>query len=140
MDRDFGIIKLEYIVKILYIPDNLEKSMLFSILKVLINNKSRFITYTKTDNETSLIIDNNSLEDFSGEELALINIDSYDYSILQIFEDCAGTDQVGIVAGISKIFADNQIPILYINSYNNNYILYPTTFKTQIDTLITGLE
>lgn len=140
MDCDFGIVKLDYIVKILCIPENLEKGMLLSILKVLINNKSTFITYTKSDNETSLILDSDSLKDFSEEELELVVIDRYDYRILQIFEDSTGTDHIGIVAHLSKIFADNKIPILYINSYNNNYILYPDIFKSQIDTLIAGMK
>jgi hypothetical protein len=138
MDSEFEVIKLEYLVKIICIPEILEKSMLLSLVRLMINNKSRFITYTKSHNEISLVLDNDTLNTFNPTELASVNIDPTDYRILQIFENSCGMNHIGIVSRLSRLFSENEIPIMYINSYNNNYILYPDIFKTTIDTLISG--
>jgi hypothetical protein len=43
--------------------------------------------------------------------------------VIQIHENSSGMDHVGIINRISGILTKNNIPILYINTFNNNYIL-----------------
>ena len=139
--EDFGIILLDYKVKILYIPFHInKKSMIVPLLKIWLDDTVKFITYTKTESEFSIILDEQCiLTNFSVEELSIINIDQSTYLVLQIFEDNEnGINHVGIVSRLSKIFSDNNIPILYINSYNNNYILVSDIYKPNLTSLFPG--
>lgn len=144
---DLGVILLDYRVKILCIPNYISwKSMIIPILKLLLDDNSNFITYTKSENEFSIILDEKCLSIFSVEEKSMVNIDPNTYFILQIFEDyyspndyCEnGINHVGVVTRLSRIFSDNNIPILYINSYNNNYILFSEEYKMNIKNLFPG--
>lgn len=45
------------------------------------------------------------------------------YTIINIYEDIPGIDHVGIIHKISSLFLENNIPILYINTYGHNIIL-----------------
>ena len=83
---DLGVILLDYRVKILCIPNYISwKSMIIPILKLLLDDNSNFITYTKSDNEFSIILDEKCLSIFSVEEKSMVNIDPSTYFVLQIF-------------------------------------------------------
>ena len=140
MDDGFEVVKLEYEVKIACISAELEKSILLDIFKLFLDNRTSFISYTKSGDEVSIIIDRHSLDISELGHIGAINIEPTIYKVLQIFENYSGIDHIGIVSKLSKIFFENNIPILYINSYNYNYILYPTLFDKIVDTLISGLE
>ena len=114
--------------------------MIVPLLKIWLDDTVKFITYTKTESEFSIILDEQCiLTNFSVEELSIINIDQSTYLVLQIFEDNEnGINHVGIVSRLSKIFSDNNIPILYINSYNNNYILVSDIYKPNLTSLFPG--
>jgi hypothetical protein len=76
--------------------------------------------------EYSLIIDESLfLENFNSSEHKLMVIDEKEYQIIQIYEENNGIDDIGVVNSISKMFTDANISILYINSFNNNFIVVP---------------
>lgn len=98
--------------------------ILYGLMKCMFFSKSNFISYTKTDTDISVFIDN---ETFKQNVSSLDNNNMYDpnnlYSVLQIYEFLSGIDHIGVVKKISSILANKNIPILYINSANNNYVL-----------------
>lgn len=88
---------------------------------VLCPNITPFYSLTSHNDEISLIIDSNYVKYF--ENISHINIIN-NYKIIKIYNDVHGIDEVGIVCDIFASFVDKHIPILYINSHSNNYILF----------------
>ena len=97
---------------------NLQKSLFYSDCK--------FFSFTKTNDEISLFIDYNIYKDNLLD--TKINTDIEIYKVLQIYETYTGVDHIGIVKILSSLFADKNIPILYVNSVNNNYILIKESY------------
>lgn len=60
----------------------------------------------------------------------LLKSDQYliqdNYSVIKLYETTDGISHIGIVSKISTIFANEGISILYVNSYDNNYIFVET--------------
>lgn len=138
MNDGFEIVKMDYKVKIACIPEKLERNILLEIFKLFLDNRTRFISYTKSCEEVSIILDDYSMDISDLGNIDTINIEPTIYKVLQIFECSSGIDHVGIVASLSKFFSGNHIPILYLNTYNNNYILYPESLEKTVDSVISG--
>ena len=51
------------------------------------------------------------------------------YTIINIHEDIPGIDHIGIIAKISRLFSEKDIPILYVNTYSYNLILVSNEWK-----------
>lgn len=49
--------------------------------------------------------------------------DTREYTVINIYEDLPGIDHVGIIYNISRLLLEENIPILYINTYGHNLIL-----------------
>lgn len=128
---DFDILFLDYKLKI-FCAKELDDSDLLNLTKLLINNSCKFITYTKSVSEVSIIIEESYLKNFSDK----VVVDPVDYNILQIYENTSGCGHIGIVSHISNLFSQNSIPILYLNTFNNNYILYPSELNYKIRTIL----
>lgn len=106
----------------------LDKFM-FHILEPLFysKHKNRFISFTQSNSEISLFIDTDSISEKFAELLRSNNIVSVmstcNYRVLQIYEQESGIDHIGIINNISYILTAHNIPILYVNSYNNNFVV-----------------
>ena len=104
------------------------------------NNENDFISYIKTQDECSLFISKNLLHSyFSESEKELINYlkEQKKYISFKFYEKNTGISQVGIVNKISEVFSEINIPIIYVNSYENNYILMESYYKEHaINTLL----
>ena len=86
-----------------------------------------FVSFTKNEDELSLIV----TEKYISQNNNNLNIYDKKYSVFQIIENCSEIEKVGIVNCLSKIMATNGISILYITTYNNDYILVDFE-KTQL--------
>jgi len=113
-----------------------KKSILASLLPILLNDK--FFSMTQSEKEFSLFISSkltdviselNNYSDF----LIRINRVIDEYSVLRIYQDTHNINEHGIVFRLSKIFYEKNIPILYVNSYSNNYVLIPSTAIKELD-------
>ena len=51
-----------------------------------------------------------------------LQFDPRKYHVFSIHEDCPGINHIGIVHFISGLFAEKNIPILYVNTYASNLI------------------
>ncbi len=93
----------------------------------VINNEQHFFSVTSTDDELSLITEKQLLD----EAIKTNKISTYDdyhsscetYRVLQFHECGSGITHTGIVQYLSKLFSTENIPIIYINTYNNNFII-----------------
>jgi hypothetical protein len=90
---------------------------------------SAFYSITQSDDEFSFFIDIEQAETIKN-ALKKLRI-GYNhmpevYQIIRLYEDSHKINEHGIVAQISDYFAKQNIPILYINSFNNNFVLYPS--------------
>ena len=123
--NEFSIEKIESKIILLHIEKYALSKIFYFLVNSMFYNHGKFISYTVSENEISLFID----EELINDHLMIINNtigiyqDTRKYSILQIYENCSGISHIGIVAKISKLFSKNKIPIIYINTYNNNFIL-----------------
>ena len=132
--------KYRFDMEILYEPISLLRFcrsdidiILFGLMKeVLFKDKFVFFSMTVNDREVSIFVDqkiSNILLEYYKDKI--IGCTDNDYNAIKIYDSCDGVDHVGIVSTISTMFAELKIPILYINSFNNNYILIKNTYLEQ---------
>jgi hypothetical protein len=109
---------LNSIIALVYIPKNLFHQYLVYLLKdVILDEEGIFYSLTVNEDEISLFIDQEKIKIKEG-----MIIDP-NYKIIRIYDNSDGLGNVGIVSKLSSLMSKNNIPILYVNSYNNNYIL-----------------
>lgn len=134
MDKkyNFYVELLDNIVTILSINKKASKKYLSELLELTFmnKNKDKFFTITNSEKELSIIC---SWELFNNVKKT---IDEYDYiccdnkyNIYQFHEGGTGLEHTGIVKKLSNIFSSENIPIIYINSFNNNFILIEEKYK-----------
>ncbi len=113
-----------------------KKNILSSLLPVLLNDS--FFSMTQSEKEFSLfmsskltdvILELNNFNDSKSSVNRIVN----EFSVLRIYQDTHNINEHGIVYNLSKLFYEKNIPILYVNSYSNNYILIPTTAIKELD-------
>lgn len=107
-----------------------------TIINEIINHKDGLLSFTMSPDEISLIItDELYQKKFSNE----IN-QSCLYYAATIDTVNPGLNDYGILAELSKIFADRKIPILCFSTYNLNYILYPDEYHSNLLELINNTK
>ncbi len=85
------------------------------LCQTFLENEITFYTYIfENDNDNSL-----THHVFS----KLCSSDQRIYNAIDIHEDVPGIDHIGIIYNISKFFSENNIPILYLNTFGHNIIL-----------------
>ena len=105
------------------IPLDVKTVIFYDFLKIIMNSDNRtFVSFTETGSEFSLIINKKCIPE-SWYKLN-INIHEDPYIIFEIRDtnEC-GIDHIGIVNKLSGLLKKKGISILYINSFNSNYIL-----------------
>lgn len=91
--------------------------VMFQFIKNMALHDDLFFSYTCSDDEVSLFIDSKC-------EIKNINYSVMQgYRIIKMYDTVDNIDQIGIVSKISTIMKEANIPILYVNSFNENYIL-----------------
>lgn len=81
--------------------------------------------YNKNDNETSVLISQDGMADLQN-LIPLENLRKYSCACIQNTHEYI--DDTGIVKQLSTIFGEEGIPILYITTFNNNFILFDHDF------------
>jgi hypothetical protein len=106
--------------------------ILGSMLPILWNNE--FISLTIEGNELSMFLSTKYKEliketEKNGFQFTKVYNEELDqiqeYSVLKVFQSTHQISESGIVNHFSSMFKNLDIPILYINSFSNNYILIP---------------
>lgn len=116
----YRINPLDYNVKIVAVERDKKDKLLSLILRCYQSEKDIFYNVNEGDDELSLIIDT-KMEKYYKNIDCTVYPDIY--KIIQIHNNSSGIDNVGTVTQISSLFTDINIPIMYINTYNYNYIL-----------------
>jgi hypothetical protein len=106
-------------ISLYYIDINYKKDILFSLIQYLIPKKDLFLSLTINEKEISIICDSYIDQYFETQDI----ITKKNYKCIKIYDDCDNIQQIGIVKKISTILTNIKIPILYINSFNNNFII-----------------
>jgi len=78
----------------------------------------RFISFTHTDEEISLILDKKSLSLFPKEKLQIVLDDSW-IAFRRVYKN--GFGETGVVCALAAPLT--QIPILYLSSYKTSYFM-----------------
>ena len=124
MNYDF--VKLDIIVRVITIKDDTYRKNFYHILKILLD-KNIFMSLTISPDEISYILDEKYISLFESSEII---IDRNKYNVYQLFNiDSNEIEYIGIVNKISSIFKEREVPILYINSFNNNFILVSSEYN-----------
>ena len=94
--------------------------------KYKLYNTDDILCHTQLKDEITLyhIINNQEENKTNNHILSKLCISDHRiYNVINIYEDIPGIDHVGIIHNISKLFLEENIPILYINTYGHNIIL-----------------
>jgi hypothetical protein len=109
------------------IPIEYKKNILGHIMPVLLDSK--FYTIIQSDTEISIFTDEELVKEMV--ELPYIKKMNDQYSILRVYQDTHKINEYGVVYKLSQIFHQREIPILYVNSFSDNFILIPS--KNMVD-------
>jgi hypothetical protein len=104
--------------------------IMYALMKeIFFKDKFIFFSMTIHDNEISIFVDqkimNILLEHYKDK---IYGSCDDNYNAIKIYDSHDGVDHIGIVNSISSTFTELKIPILYVNSFNNNYILIKNTY------------
>lgn len=134
--NNFTLDALDIEVKLVYINASKFNEYFQNLLKIQLEDK-KFLSITYSQEEISVIVDKNSHQKFFTEEKTdHYKVDPKTYNVIQIYEGCSGINHIGIVQKISSIFSEIEIPILYINTFNNNFIIIDTELIDKIKNLL----
>ncbi|ARF12233.1 ACT domain protein [Klosneuvirus KNV1] len=104
---------------------------ILNIIKIILDDdQNKLFSITRSHDEITIIIDK-SLDCF---------IDSYFYKETYVgyvlLDTGSFMEESGLLKKISTHFAQFEIPILYITTVNNNYLLVPKKYEEKTDQLI----
>jgi hypothetical protein len=106
--------------------------VLGKILPILWEND--FLSMTQHDNEISVFMSSKHL--YLLDDLHFICKMNEPYRVLRLYQINHQIDELGVVAKFAETFKNMEIPILYINSFSNNYVLIPSKDLSKLDGLI----
>lgn len=119
--------------------NNISPSMSMHLINKLLfyTESDIFVSFTRNQEESSLIVSEKYFNKYKEENNSqYIREDGHIthgqlYSVFKIIEYSTEINKIGVVNSLSKIMADNEISILYITTFNNDYILvnYESTDK-----------
>jgi hypothetical protein len=97
---------------------------------------SSFFSYTETEEEVSLILDEGSRKELSSliEEL---QIQSQQWRAIEIFEGPQAIDQTGYIARFSEPLARQHVDLIYVSTYNTDLILVT---EEAVERAVVGLQ
>ena len=100
-----------------------KKAMLGYLLPILLADD--FFSITQSSDELSLMVSVRC----RGEIAKLYGCQSMPetYQALRVYQNDHGINELGVVSKLAKFFSDAEVSILYVNSFNNNFILVPTS-------------
>ena len=104
------------------------------ILGFLIDlNVNSFFSLTNCRDEFSFFVPKHIATTLRNQFGSNINVEPEEYTCLKIFytDEVDGVSDTGVVRTISDLFSINNIPILYVNSFNNNFVLIPSYHYTE---------
>ena len=90
------------------------------LLLVILEN-GNFISFTKSEKELSLVVSANDFDKFFDSD----KVYKLDYYIGLTFDTNGLIDQAGILSRLTRLFAEWNISILCISTFDYNYILLP---------------
>lgn len=95
------------------------------IINKYIFSDNKFFSFTRFYNKISIIASKEIIDDIKliHTEDELVFIDSTEWKLIRVYQSISDISKFGIIANISKLFADEQISILYITSYGDDYIM-----------------
>lgn len=117
MKFDINLCKYKY--RLLKIPKL--NDVFMPLMNEIINYKDGLLSFTMTTDEVSLIITEDIYQDVFS-KLPVYTTDTYYAATVDTVNP--GLNEHGILSELTKIFAENQIPILCFSTYNYNYVLY----------------
>jgi len=91
------------------------KTSAFQLIKTLFSGGTYFISLTISECEISIITDA-PMDDW-------LMKDPSKFRIFEFHEGASGIDHCGIVQTLSKLFSSNGVEILYVNTFNKNFIV-----------------
>ena len=114
----FEIIKDK--VKLYYSNVIFKKEIIGHIIPLLYTDS--FFNISHDGDELSLFIPST----FDVSNVKCLYSQDSEFSVIKVNQDSHQINDVGVVREISDFFNTLNIPIIYINSFNNNYILIDT--------------
>jgi len=122
----FNLIEHKEKVALFDVQKELWDTITKDLINVMLFKENKFVFVSKSTDELSFILSEDLAKDFEKYQVNIL----YGYRIIQICEDTHGIDHIGIVHKISGLFAKSKIPILYVNTYGNNFIIVSDEFYT----------
>lgn len=122
-DNDFNMDVLDDEIGLYTLHPMHKQTVLGYLLPMLLSDD--FFSITQSSDELSLMISvkyGRQIEKLYGCQSM-----PETYQALRVYQTDHGINELGVVSKLAKFFSNNGISILYVNSFNNNFILVPTS-------------
>lgn len=117
---NFNFECLDVKVAVIYFNKQYYDTVIYHILKdVIFNDDINFFSLTFNTDEISLFVDERFVPNIKDINYTI----DKNYRVIRVYDYNDGIQNVGIVSKLSSLLSSSDIPLLYVNSYNNNYIL-----------------
>jgi len=95
------------------------------LLKVtfFIERKTSFFSYTETEDEVSLILDEDSLKTFESIAPNPVSISPGIWKAIQVYEGAAALNETGVISSLCTPLSKENISMIYLSTYNTDLIL-----------------
>lgn len=132
MFDDYSLELLPDIIHLYNVHPQFKTTVLGAILPLLWEDE--FFSITQSNDEVSFVI--HSKYDAKLQKLNCVYKLEQEYRVVKLYQVNHQIDELGIVAQFATTFKEYGIPILYINSFSNNFILIPSCELHKLDGLI----
>ena len=131
-DNEFGLEVLPDKVHLYTLYPGDKFKVLGYLLPILVSDE--FYSLTQSKDELSLIL--NVKHHYELSNMCRLTSMPDKYVVLRVYQESHGINEQGVVVKLAKFFSDNNVSILYVNSFNNNFILIP---ENQVDSCVYDL-
>jgi hypothetical protein len=104
-----------------------------AIWNMWMNKKDLFLSITNSYDEVTIFYDETLVKN---EELFATHRFRGRYVAYRGLNTGSFMEEAGLVSKLSTVFSSMGVPIMYITTYNNDYILVPVEFENITDSMI----
>eukprot|EP01095_Lingulamoeba_sp_RSL-Kostka_P000685 TRINITY_DN10969_c0_g1_i1.p1 TRINITY_DN10969_c0_g1~~TRINITY_DN10969_c0_g1_i1.p1 ORF type:complete len:139 (+),score=36.38 TRINITY_DN10969_c0_g1_i1:49-465(+) len=118
--------------------DKFNDSAKLSLISILMDVKDDLFALVNSDDEVTIIFEEKHFNKINKESIQLSGVQ--EYFAFRLLESNNFIDESGVVKKVSTLLAEDSIPILYMTTFNNNYVLVQIEYKERAINILEPLR
>lgn len=106
------------------------------ILCLMTYKQNKFLSITYSDDELTICYDSTIDVKLDGLYTDTNKIYREEYVLYRSLNTGSFIEEAGLVKKIASLFSENNVPIMFITSFNNDYVFVPKEYEEKVDVLL----